>query len=424
MINDYYGNTPESNFTLDFFRFVARETTQVSLAAPFFSSYEPIRELTEQGCEVNLIVRLCQITTPTAIGQALKDPLVKIRYFTSDKFHAKFYIADNVAMVGSANLTQAGLMSNRELSITLKRDEHPAFDVMPTIFSELWEYADVLTEEIFRKYSDAFNSPSRPKNDEALEKYLLDAVPPCDPPNVQVGSRNISGERLFLQNFRRRYDDMLVPAIDEIEKVVSNMGVRHPIFANTTMDIETSRFLGWMRLKHAPGESWRETPLLDQSERETRIKQYLGLWVDETDVAAGDLYSYEQEIESISKIRSVFASSETIDSAGADELMDALMGCHAFLEQLRFTRGGKDSLRKEFLEVNTEARIKETLTYLLRGPGDQIQRAYDCIFERRYKLHKFAESCVMELVGWLDPKRPPINGRTIKALRFLGFNAS
>jgi len=28
----------------------------------------------------------------------------------------------------------------------------------------------------------------------------------------------------------------------------------------------------------------------------------------------------------------------------------------------------------------------------------------------------------MELSGWLDPERPPINGRTIKALRYLGYD--
>lgn len=28
----------------------------------------------------------------------------------------------------------------------------------------------------------------------------------------------------------------------------------------------------------------------------------------------------------------------------------------------------------------------------------------------------------MELLGWVAPGYPPINGRTIKALRFLGFD--
>jgi hypothetical protein len=216
----------------------------------------------------------------------------------------------------------------------------------------------------------------------------------------------------------------LVPAITEIEETVSSAGLRHPIFADTTLDIEISRFLGWLRLKHAPGESWKEAPLLNRQERASRIKHFIKLWVEETDVAVGDMYSYDEEIENIAAIRSTFGSPETIDATSIDDLMDALMGCHAFLEQLRFTKGGKENLRREFVALNTEDTIKESLAYLLHGPGDQIQRAYDCIYERRYKLHKFAESCVMELVGWLDPKRPPINGRTIKALRFLGFDAS
>lgn len=40
------------------------------------------------------------------------------------------------------------------------------------------------------------------------------------------------------------------------------------------------------------------------------------------------------------------------------------------------------------------------------------------------KLAGFGEACVMELLGWMDAERPPINGRTIKALRFLGFDVT
>jgi hypothetical protein len=242
MIKDYYGNTPESSFTLDFFRFLAHETRQAFIAAPFYSSYEPIKMLTDQRCEVKLIVRLCQITTPKALESALEDPLVNIHYFTSEKFHAKFYIGDDVALIGSANLTQSGLMSNRELSVTIRRDEHPSFEALPVLFGELWEYSDVLDKHILAKYSAAFNSPARPKRDTALDDYLKDAVPECNPPSVEVGSRKVSKERIFLQTFRRRYDEFLVPAITEIEETVSSAGLRHPTFADTTLDIEISRY--------------------------------------------------------------------------------------------------------------------------------------------------------------------------------------
>jgi hypothetical protein len=59
---------------------------------------------------------------------------------------------------------------------------------------------------------------------------------------------------------------------------------------------------------------------------------------------------------------------------------------------------------------------------LLHGPGTSLERAYDCIYDEKRRLGGFGEACAMELLGWLDQDRPPINGRTIKALRFLGFD--
>jgi hypothetical protein len=369
-------------------------------------------------------VRLCQITTPEALREAHRDELVKVRYFTGQRFHAKLYIADDAALVGSANLTQSGLKSNREISVVVPRDEKSCFGDLQESFAGLWESADVLTDSILETFTAAFNSPGKPKIEESIDDHLTKDIPDCDPANVDAGSRIVSKERLFLQNFRRRYDEIMVPAIREIEGVFESLGIRHPTFVNATLDIEISRFLGWLRLTHAPKDMWESTELLSKESRATRIEHYIRLWVETTDVAAGDMYAYETEIQNIARLREVFGSEAGITDADGEDLVEALTGCHAFLEQLRFTKGGEEPLKVEFLADNTADRIKSTLTYLLHGPGDQIQRAYDVIHLPEHKLRKFAESCVMELVGWIDSKRPPINSRTIKALRYLGFNAS
>jgi hypothetical protein len=65
--------------------------------------------------------------------------------------------------------------------------------------------------------------------------------------------------------------------------------------------------------------------------------------------------------------------------------------------------------------------VVRTVRYLLSGPGDAIERAYDCIFGS-YKLNGFGEACVMELLGWGDAKRPPFNNRSIRGIRLLGFD--
>jgi hypothetical protein len=102
--------------------------------------------------------------------------------------------------------------------------------------------------------------------------------------------------------------------------------------------------------------------------------------------------------------------------------------CHAFLERLRFVSkdigeslSGLERLRIDFQKKNSLEAVVRTVHYLLAGPGDAIERAYDCIYGG-YKLNGFGEACVMELRGWGDAKRPPFNNRSIRGIRLLGFD--
>src|SRR5712691_5347680 len=107
-----FSNSPLGlrDFTINFFYENARGLRSAQLACPFFSSAEPLEILTNEGCsKIQLIVRLCSFTSPSALMQAKLIPKTQIRYFTSDAFHAKFYVLGNVALIGSANLTNSGL---------------------------------------------------------------------------------------------------------------------------------------------------------------------------------------------------------------------------------------------------------------------------------------------------------------------------
>ncbi len=63
--------------------------------------------------------------------------------------------------------------------------------------------------------------------------------------------------------------------------------------------------------------------------------------------------------------------------------------------------------------------FKETLTYLLYGPGDFIQRLHDILYDSGKKLGYFGRFCALELYGTIKPAEcPPMNGRMAKALRY------
>jgi len=67
--------------------------------------------------------------------------------------------------------------------------------------------------------------------------------------------------------------------------------------------------------------------------------------------------------------------------------------------------------------------VKASLSYLLFGPGDFIQRLHDLLYEPDKKLRSFGKFCALELYGTIKPSEcPPMNGRMAKALRYLGYD--
>lgn len=428
-LSEFYANTRATDFTINFFMNAGPHPRSGYLAAPFFTTNVPIQALTDKGCDVRLIIRFSPITTPQALRQALENPRVKTRYFTDSKFHTKLYIVDDVALVGSANLTNDGLLANRELSVLLRQDRDDAFNALRGIFDELWNEADVLNEPVLREYEKAFKSKEKPQDEDAFEKFIHKFVKPSTPGSVVVGSDKKSKERAFIQGFRRKYDEILVPAHNEILKIAQQHGFGRPEYAGQDPQIEMGRFLGWLRLTQGSGDGWRETTLLsDPTERAERIAEYVQIWQSTNDTVKGDMYHASAEIENIANIRTYLCDPKALAQLNFDELFRYLTGCHAFLERLRFVSkdvgadlSGLERLRIDFQKKNTLEAVVRTVRYLLSAPGDAIERAYDCVYGT-YKLNGFGEACVMELLGWGDAERPPFNNRSIRGIRLLGFD--
>ncbi|MFN3913280.1 phospholipase D-like domain-containing protein [Hyphomonas sp.] len=419
--NLYSNRGKGGDLTENFFR-LRTKPKFAYLASAFFSNDELVTELTGKGCAVQLIVRLSEATSPNSLKAMLRDPLVNVRYYTDHGFHPKLYIIDDHALVGSANLTQSGMRSNREVSVVLSEDRDEAFEQLAPLFETLWDYADVLTAETIARFEKLLSSRTQGRSDVEFQKELERVIDRAAPPTVRVDSEKVTKRRSFLQGFRRRYDEVLVPAYNEIASVFAADGRRRPDLVGAEVNIEITRFLSWVRVNHVPGEEWRDAPLLDGDERKSKLQPLLDDWHTRDHVWRGNGESAEQEIEKVELLRRNLGDKERLESLNGDEIFDTLIGLHAFLEQLRFSRGGLEGLRKEFLTRNDLKRVKSTFEFLMRGPSDILERAYDVIHDERYRLEKFGEACTMELVGWFDDDRPPINGRTQKVIRYLGFD--
>ncbi|PHQ72434.1 MAG: hypothetical protein COB93_00070 [Sneathiella sp.] len=191
-LNEIYANTSSTDLTINLFANASAEPKVALLAAPFFTTMEPIEMLAHKRCSASLVFRFSPITKPSALKAASENTLVKIRYDTNQDFHTKLYLIDCVAIVGSANLTVVGLKENRELSVLLRQDKDADFQDLLSVFDTLWNFADNLIDNIFKEYTRAFNKKDRLQIDKAFEKYLNDFVSPASPPTIVVDSEKMS----------------------------------------------------------------------------------------------------------------------------------------------------------------------------------------------------------------------------------------
>jgi hypothetical protein len=130
--------------------------------------------------------------------------------------------------------------------------------------------------------------------------------------------------------------------------------------------------------------------------------------------------------QSFPRITSTLGSRSTIAEATEDQICEALLCVHAFHDRFRFYDGGLPTMRVRFFEDNGMDRIKTSLTHLLHGrSSDHVARMADCIFDASHRLQHFGEMCVQETYGWVNNEDVPIcNGRTLKSLRWVGFNVN
>jgi hypothetical protein len=413
-----FSNGLNKDFVRAVFERLAFKTKRLYLAAPYFDYAEPILQAAQLGKPVQLLIGLNGATSTKALTEILGKPGVHIRYFTH-RFHAKLYIFDDAALVGSANLTDAGMMANREGVVCFDRDEDgETIEEVRALFAELWNDAQVLTPEKLETFSKIMGTTKPGPNPEAS---IEEALGRTAPKNINVESRKTSRERLFLEGLRRQVYEQYRPAFIEVQSLLISQNLHRQELLSLGPGNATNRFLNWVRLTQAPGEdTWRSTPLRSPNERRDEILRLGHDWIETTDSRMVPAYA-----EQLETVRRVFVSDDAISRATKDELSDGFLGLHAFLEQLRFVKGGLANLAPTFWRENDddENRVKKTISYLLHRSGDFIQRLHDVLYDRDLKIAYFGLFCALELYGSIKPEEfPPMNGRIAKALRFIGFD--
>jgi hypothetical protein len=420
MTTGLYTNT---NVRKDFLRPRLIDATpgvqDVFIASAFFTDADVIRSLVAADCNVRLVVRLGFPTNPYALERLMGHPQIQVRFFTNPAFHPKLYIfGDKEALVGSANLTNAALLSNQEVVVSIGAHD-PRFADLATVFTEYWSSAAVLTSDALATYRAIYKRYQRIGADiDALTRDVKEQV--GDYVCLNIGRDQVAptAENIFLDSYRKTYQEN-VAAFRRIAEAYTEVGQRKISEDRIPLRLEIDSFLSFVRDTYTKGENWLDTPVGWNDSNRLRIQSYVRAWLETP------WPHFEQKIvgERYPRLQATFGSEATLLASTDDELFDALLAIHSFHDRLRFFEGGLKGLRPAFLGSNDAVSLRASLAHLVFGKGDLVARMADLIYDPNYKINEFGQANVQELVGWINADNlPVINGRTTKVLRFFGLD--
>jgi hypothetical protein len=395
-----------------------RDVTDIFIATAFFTEFDVMDELASRDVSIRLVVRLGFPTSPYALAKAMRLKNVQLRYFNDRSFHPKLYIFGNSkALVGSANLTRAALLSNQEIVVKIEADDERLTE-LASVFSEYWSEAKVLTDETLVHYTALYRAKQRILKDiEDLDQDLEKQIGRHAFPNIQRGLPKPQRENIFLDVYRRAYQ-ACIDAFRRLKDAYLALGRRKFRPEQYPLRLEINLFINYVRDVHARGESWRQSVPGWDNTKIGLLHSQLAEWIDR------NLTEFESRTvtESYPRIMTLFSDREHLLQATDDELFEALRTVTSFEEQLRFHRGGLPALRAAFFGRNSPERIRESLAYLVFDAGDPIVRMANLLFNPDLKINEFGSANVQELIGWTDQADlPVVNGRTTKILRYFGF---
>ncbi len=417
-MNSIFANT---NLRSDFLGWElekAGRNTDVHIAVAFFTEYNLIKKLVDNGCTVRLIVRLSFPTNPHSLQNILHLKNVYIRYFTAHSFHPKLYIfTGKIAFVGSSNLTDSGLISNQEINVAID-NENPAFEALEEVFSEYWEQATPLTKDTLENYlriTSAVSSEIDKLNRQA-QKDIEEKIGKVEFSNIKRGNNDRKSQSKLISDILLKRYQLFLGEFINLREVYKSVGKRKLPESTLPLRIEIDQFLSWIREEKAYGKLCKEAP----RRREKELDDFVVKYVNEFLTSEYEYIDYLAN-EQFPTINANLSSAEVIEAWTETTVAETVLIVHAFASRARYF-GGKSPMVRRFIDDNGLDKIKKTFTYLLFGRGEFTHRIGVCVTDPKYKLKHFGQSCIQEIYGWANDADIPIcNERTFKSMQWLGY---
>ncbi len=387
----------------------ACKNTKVKIAVAFFTDYKLIEKLLDNGCSIDMIVRLNDGTSPDALRRIYKKDKVQVSYFTSTYFHPKLYLIPNVcAFVGSSNLTKNAMKLNNEINLKVDVEEDSElFDELNQLFMEYWYQAMPLSEEKLNIFEECMQGREPGYSD--FKNRLGD----LSFENV-IGGKKKTKEEEFTLEIKTQYT-AFIEAFRNLESMYNSTDERY--WKDIPLRIEIDKFLWWIGETQYSNEEWDIKEKYSEEKTKAIVKELKTKFLS--------IHSKElnNTINSYNMLKENFGAEEKIEKLSEDELFDTLSNnIFSFRDSSRWTSGGLASLKKTFFKENNIEKVKNTIKYLIYGEDQYIKRIFNCMNEDEYKLNHFGSSTVKELFGYMNKEHIPVyNGRVMKSMSYLGL---
>lgn len=409
-----------SNDKHDFFKTALidsiKENDYILIATAFFNDTEVINKAVEKNCNIKLIVRLSLATSIERLKEVYNKKNIHIRFFTSETFHPKLYIFGNSkAFIGSSNLTISGISRNQEINISIESD-NPNFDDLKKCFYDYWEEAEVLDDDIIKKYSKIEKEYYDVDNKLKEFKHVLkEKIGDFKFNNITIIDKAKKNKKLsYISDFKRKYQ-IFLDCYKRLTEMYTSSLIKLEInrkYNYLPLKIEIDQFLNWIKEnKIKKGESYDK---INDDKIKSKLEFLIKEYYNDYDIQ----YEY---IDNYNLCRDTLKENN-INIVFYDDLYEALLFINAFKDRRRYF--SNNSMKEEFLNSNNGLEnIKRTIRYLLYDNEAYEIKMANCIYDKDLKLNYFGESCIKELYGVMsdDENIPLCNNRVFEAMEYLGF---
>jgi len=367
------------------------------IATPFLGGLKDIRRFIgrawiDRKIDVRLLINTDNIGIDPVTVARFQD-LGKVKHLP--RLHAKIYIIDDIVIIGSANLTRAGMMRRREVAVLL--GGRHAKNVS-SIFDRWWKR---LANEVPSGWRPRKLKGGSPNEESGYQPGTDLWSPLADPGDVVSFNANLAYHFADYENFLNIYRNFVRRFLG-VQRL--NRRIDPYLEVDGLLD-----FLYHKGRKLSKPYNKKKPRTLSRAMFNRRLASCARLFRNAVNNNVVELQWRMQAARTVRRL----LNPRNVGTLRRPQII-AVLNCINAMTTGEFARYN----RKKFLRENSAADIRAAWEYLLHGTGSPPSRMRACF----NALSCFGYSSIQELFGYYHAQQYPLRNMAVNAgLRYFGY---